>query len=396
MVLNGTKAWIELMKLGPSVGKLRKDIDAFFKGNIIATFESIGLFEFLRTPRSREEVRDFVHATDETLLNQVLTAFVSSKILKNSNGEYYLNQIIPNSAPKPQIFEDSLVELFQNYAGALPGRLQGKYVSFASGINLYDWDDALTSKMYTQVRKSAFAFADVTRKPAYFLDVGCGNGYATTAIWYEYFQEGHFQNGNRMQIFGIDPDENLVNIAQGEFARRFAKLSQIGEEEIGKYEKYFPHFRIGDVQQIPFEDNFFDVVYASQVLHWADPRKALSEMLRVTRPGGKVFGTENFYPDADRFNDLHFKVVEGAYGLFWKKDLVKWGKECGAKSVKIVTPISIFLIEKRPGKKSVPHAPIRGDQPPMAVRIENKPQQEFSSELKKQNGGRPSRVKRVN
>src|SRR5271157_202951 len=384
MAFNGTKAWIELMKLGRSVGQLRKDIDDFFKGNILSAFKKVGLFSYLQIPRSKREICDFLHVTDEDLFSQVLAIFLKDKVIKQTRDRYYLNQKISDSVPKPQIFEESLVELFKNYAAALPGRLQGKYISFSSGFNLYDWDDALTSRMYTQIRKSAFAFANVTRKPAYFLDVGCGNGHATSAIWFEYFRRNHFQDGKRMKIFGIDPDESLINIAQGEFPRRISKFSKMDVDEILKHEKFFPHFQIGDVQKIPFEDNFFDVVYASQVLHWVDPKKALLEMLRVTRPGGKIFGTENFYPAANVYNDLHFKVVEGARGLFWKKELVKWGKECGAKSVKIVTPISIFLIEKRADKRFAASTPVRDINTAPTI-SEDKTQPDMGVDLQKAN-----------
>jgi len=351
MVFNGIKAWSELMKLGLSVGNLRKDIDAFFKENIIGEFEKVGLFSFLITPHSKEDIAEFLQASDDILLDQVLDTFCSDKVLKKSHGNYKLNTIIDGVAVSPRIFEDTLIDLFKNYAAALPARLQGKFVQFSSGINLYNWDDALTSKMYTQVRSAAFAFADVTRKPVKFLDVGCGNGYNTTAIWNAYFQNNLFKDSNGMRIFGIDPDRGLINIAQNEFAKRASKLTGQSREEIQKFEEYFPRFQVGDMMQIPYEDGFFDVVYASQVLHWADPKKALKEMMRVTRAGGKIFGTENFYPEANKYNDLHFKVVEGAYGLFWKKDLIQWAKDCGAQEVKIVTPISIFLIKKGPANK---------------------------------------------
>ena len=45
----------------------------------------------------------------------------------------------------------------------------------------------------------------------------------------------------------------------------------------------------GDVMALPFEDATFDVVHAHQVLqHLADPVGALTEMRRLTRPGGIV------------------------------------------------------------------------------------------------------------
>ena len=45
--------------------------------------------------------------------------------------------------------------------------------------------------------------------------------------------------------------------------------------------------RLGDVQDLPFEDGAFDLVMAAHVLeHLADPHRALAEMVRVLKPGG--------------------------------------------------------------------------------------------------------------
>ena len=48
-------------------------------------------------------------------------------------------------------------------------------------------------------------------------------------------------------------------------------------------------FTVGDVYQLDFPDDSFDVVHAHQLLqHLTDPVAALREMRRVCRPGGLV------------------------------------------------------------------------------------------------------------
>ena len=45
--------------------------------------------------------------------------------------------------------------------------------------------------------------------------------------------------------------------------------------------------RLGDVQNLPYEDGAFDLVMAAHVLeHLADPHRAIDEMVRVLKPGG--------------------------------------------------------------------------------------------------------------
>jgi len=55
-------------------------------------------------------------------------------------------------------------------------------------------------------------------------------------------------------------------------------------------------FAVGDVHQLHFADDSFDVVHAHQVLqHVHDPVLALREMIRVCRPGGVVAARDGDY-----------------------------------------------------------------------------------------------------
>ncbi len=52
-------------------------------------------------------------------------------------------------------------------------------------------------------------------------------------------------------------------------------------------------YQVGRAEELPFEDNSFDLVTCQTVLmHLPDPGAALREMIRVTRPGGVVLVTE--------------------------------------------------------------------------------------------------------
>lgn len=94
------------------------------------------------------------------------------------------------------------------------------------------------------------------------LDVGCGTGVvAVTAA--------------RLgaTVTGLDLTPQLLERAR--------QNSQIAEVQID--------WREGDAENLPFEDNSFDVVL-SQFAHMFAPRpaRALSEMLRVLKPGGTI------------------------------------------------------------------------------------------------------------
>jgi ubiquinone/menaquinone biosynthesis C-methylase UbiE len=55
-------------------------------------------------------------------------------------------------------------------------------------------------------------------------------------------------------------------------------------------------FRVADACALPFEDETFDACRADRVLHHlVEPPKALAEMARVARPGGRVVVSDTDY-----------------------------------------------------------------------------------------------------
>jgi ubiquinone/menaquinone biosynthesis C-methylase UbiE len=81
-------------------------------------------------------------------------------------------------------------------------------------------------------------------------------------------------------------------------------VSETGLLEARRRATEFPQikFQQGSVLELPFEDETFDFVWSAGVIHHtADFDKALSELTRVLRPGGKLF-----------------LLVYGAGGFRWK------------------------------------------------------------------------------
>jgi arsenite methyltransferase len=103
------------------------------------------------------------------------------------------------------------------------------------------------------------------------LDVGCGGGNTACLIAEQY--------GSPVQ--GVDISEVMIAKAK-ERARR-----QGLEDTV--------EFRVADAFELPFEDNSFDAVIVESVLTPlpGDKRKALGEMVRVVRPGGRVGANES-------------------------------------------------------------------------------------------------------
>lgn len=79
----------------------------------------------------------------------------------------------------------------------------------------------------------------------------------------------------RATVVGLDPAPRMLDIGRAKVAR-----AGLGEAIV---------LRLGDAQQLPFEDRSFDAVtIAFGIRNVADREAALREMARVTRPGGRI------------------------------------------------------------------------------------------------------------
>ena len=97
------------------------------------------------------------------------------------------------------------------------------------------------------------------------LDVGCGAGDEVITLGRMVGETG--------RAVGLDMSETMVV----EGRRRAAEAGVRAE------------FKVGDAQALPFEDRSFDAVRIERTLqHLADPSRALAELRRVCRPGGRV------------------------------------------------------------------------------------------------------------
>ena len=352
------KQVVQLIKTYTSE-QAKQDLHNFYAGNVLHTFKREGLFEFLNQPRSVEEIAEKYQYTDKELLTIIIQLLTSEQALITVEDEdessktphdgvkYQAAKEISDKWVLPKGITEDFKDVWINYSDALPNRLRGKYTQFTQGINLYNWDDALSSKPFEAFRRAAFLFAQAGTRRGKLLDVGCGNGWGTSDLWHQYYQQGCYAGENNlMQISAIDIDSKLLKIAQNDFSLMIAKRLNISKDEAEKFKPTFPGFQQASATKLPFPDKSFDLVFCSLVLIWTDTEKAVKEMVRVAKPDGIIFGIEPFFPYFDGFTNLHYVVHEGAKGCVTQMQFKKFALEAGAKKVSFITKLSVYKIEK--------------------------------------------------
>jgi ubiquinone/menaquinone biosynthesis C-methylase UbiE len=119
------------------------------------------------------------------------------------------------------------------------------------------------SRTYDHVRKGDLALIQrlIRALPSspglHVLDIGCGTGNYTDL----------FQRLTQLEVCGVDPSAGMLEKARQKNAHITLK--------------------IGQADDIPFDDDFFDFVYMTDVIHHVPDIKAMfAEIRRVLKPGG--------------------------------------------------------------------------------------------------------------
>jgi ubiquinone/menaquinone biosynthesis C-methylase UbiE len=117
------------------------------------------------------------------------------------------------------------------------------------------------------------------------LDIACGGG----ALSLKIAEKG-------CEVYGIEISEGAIN-----GAKRLAEREEIACE-----------FKIGNAEDLPYPDRYFDkVICSSSLEHFKDDIKALKEMHRVLKPNGSVvLTTDSFtYPIKDELKEMHREIA---------------------------------------------------------------------------------------
>lgn len=124
---------------------------------------------------------------------------------------------------------------------------------------------------------------------------------------------------------------------------RSRRMVEVGSELAEKNGLNNLHYKQGDIEDVPLENEAVDLALLSQALHHAEkPARAVLEAFRILKPGGRVAILDLAQHQFEKARELYADKWLG----FSENDLYGWMREAGFRSVQ-VTPVA--KEEQEPG-----------------------------------------------
>ena len=154
-------------------------------------------------------------------------------------------------------------------------------------------------------------------KPGYkILDIGCGTGRHTCAAF----------RCNKVVAIGVDI--NFNNVCEAKNRLKYHK--KLGDHGCGAW-----GISVADIINLPFKDNFFDLVICSEVLeHIHDQKTAIAETIRVLKPDKNlVVSVPRYLPERIcwAISQNYKDSSNGHIRIYKKKELVDLLESAGLK-----------------------------------------------------------------
>lgn len=172
-----------------------------------------------------------------------------------------------------------------------------------------EWDNIQQSFFNKKIREKAFELANIQEGET-AADIGAGTGYITNGLL-----------SHGVNVVAIDQAENMIN----KLAQNFG-----GQNE----ENPVLTCKVGDGENLPMEDNSVDYAFANMYLHHVEaPLKAIEEMSRITKAGGKVVITDMDSHDYEFLKEEHHDRWNG----FDRNDLREWYEKAGLINIQVLS-----------------------------------------------------------
>ncbi len=185
---------------------------------------------------------------------------------------------------------------FLSCAKILKSKIMPNLNELFGDIDIYLFDQILKNRFSVEMK---------------ILDAGCGGG--RNLIYF--LREG-------FEVFGVDQNADAI-----EHIRYLAQMlaPKIPPE----------NFQIATVEKMPFEDESFDAIISSAVLHFARDEahfdRMLDEMLRVLKPNGMLFArlasTISIEDKVEKLSERRYLLPDGSERFLVDEEMLKTATE---------------------------------------------------------------------
>ncbi|MCJ7446229.1 MAG: methyltransferase domain-containing protein [Bacteroidales bacterium] len=166
-----------------------------------------------------------------------------------------------------------------------------------------DWDKMRESFFPRSIRNKAILLAGIN-KGSLVADIGAGSGFISEGL--------------------IDKQVRIVAVDQSQ------KMLEVMKQKFKDYANF--ECRLGESENLPFQENELDFVFANMYLHHVDnPQKSINELIRILKAGGKLIIT-----DLDKHShEFLVKEQHDKWMGFDRSDIQNWFKDSGFKNIQI-------------------------------------------------------------
>lgn len=166
------------------------------------------------------------------------------------------------------------------------------------------WNEIRVGYFKDEVKNKALELVDINNKIV--VDLDCGTGFISLEA-----------SKNSELVFALDISVNMLKELYGEAKRQ-------------NYNNVYPIK--GGMEDIPLFDESVDVVFTNMALHHVDdPAKAIKEMNRILKQGGKVVVTDVEEHTGEWAKEEMFDIWLG----FSHEQIKEWFRQAGFKNISV-------------------------------------------------------------
>ncbi|OYT30433.1 MAG: hypothetical protein B6U95_00405 [Thermofilum sp. ex4484_82] len=313
---------------------------------LIEFLRSKNILDFLRKPRTVEEIKGYIGGVKrEDLLTELLTVLARDELLVRKGEKYVTNEKKINEILEQYRKTRLLEEGSRGLRFGFSSRLSDAAVEILRGKNHKFTDAVIAITFFSQTRSEAYNFGrklllDLGGGKKFFqnktiLNLACGFG-AEPAFLYTYL------DGKCTLILAEFFENILEQCRQHEFEFKGEKI-RLEDLPNVDFRLFDPEFK----EPFDISDESVDIVFSFQLLHWTKHVPEIAkESYRILKDGGVFLSATPLKKDVNELHptDILIKLI-GGYKMWSEDELHKIFYDAGFRDISI--KYSNFIVARK-------------------------------------------------